>query len=127
MTLIEELHRRIQRDQPLRIDRVDAVDPTMTLVGSGWSLAIVCPWRLVLAGGEVIDWEQDGAEEAVAARVGQAIVGVKPLDSDHPTAPAFAFSNGDCLVIDPDDDLDPWSMLFDEITFVGTLSAPPDD
>lgn len=125
--LIDGLAAWVDSLGPLRIDDIEVTDPTLVLTGETWSMALTCPWKLLVAGVEVVDWEDSGAEDAAWDLVGRSIMGVHPRSSEHPDDPVFVLTGKYSLAVAADSDLDPWVMSFPGRTFVGRSSPGGDD
>ena len=122
--MIAEIDAYIKRGGGLQIQEAEVNDPTVVLIGDGWSLAIVCPWRLLLERAEVVPWESDDSGDAFWALIGHTIVGVSGShDQEHPNAPVFEISGGYILKLEPDTDLDPWVLQTKGMTYVGSLGG----
>lgn len=120
--MIAEIDGYIKRRDGLVIQDVEVNDPTVVLIGEDWSLAIVCPWRLLLDGTEIAPWEARDSGNAFFTLIGHTIVTVSGSEDEaHPNAPIFEISGGYILEIEPDTDLDPWVLRTSGMTYVGSL------
>lgn len=121
--MINELAEAVARKAPLRVDQVEHSDPTTTLIGQSWSIAITCPWRLLHHESLVVDWQDDAAADAVWELVGNAITSIAPRSPQHPRDPVLKLSDGYALEIEADSDLDPWVFRVAGHTYVGSKSG----
>lgn len=121
----EELRVAVAALVPLRLDGLEFNDPVVVLVGSNWSLSIVCPWRLTRGGALVTSIEDPGAEGRLRELVGTTIIDVTSQTSRGTAGdPVFVFADGARLELFADTDLDPWVMRLPNKTFVGSASEP---
>ena len=120
--MIDELGAAIARRSPLKVDAVEYTDPTSTLIGHAWSLAITCPWQLRHGSGAV-RWDDDAVEDALWDLIGHSIVDVRVRSPRSLHDPAFVLTDGFVIEIEADSDLDPWVLHLDKHVFVGM--GPP--
>jgi len=109
----------IRRGGPLRVSEVDYTDPSLTLSGAGWSLNIMCPWRVRERGILWVSCSEPGREDKLWDLIGHDIIDVVPA---HGVDPVFVMSADLRLEILADTDVDPWALLLRGRTFVGTAS-----
>jgi hypothetical protein len=105
--------------RPLEIDGVDWHDPTLTLLGYGWSLAVTCPWQVTDGQKRLFAWDDADVSDRVPTLVHHVITDVRQRSQDAPNDPAFVLTGGLILEISADSDLDPWVLLLPTKVFVG--------
>ena len=104
---------------PLTIERVKYNDPTLVLLGEGWSLALTCPWQIMDGQSRLFGWDDPDVANQAPSLVGHVISEVRERSRDAPYDPAFVMSGNLVLEISADSDLDPWVLLLPGRTFVG--------
>ena len=104
---------------PLLIREVAVSDPTVTLVGDGWSLTLACPWTM--AGPDRLNfaWDSEDVEDRVWDLIGRKIEAL----SAGPDAidPTFRLSGDVTLSIRADSDLDPWTLMLPGLVVTGMM------
>jgi hypothetical protein len=121
--MIEELSTLVSLQGPFKVVDVDHADPTVTLAGEGWSLSITCPWRLLLNGDIVVNWEDVKSIDEIWNLVGHSIIGVRSKSTSEVNDPVLVLTGGFLLEISADSDLDPWVLRLPGQTFVGVRST----
>jgi len=117
--MIDLLKIALEEVGPLTIERVNWFDPTLTVSGAGWSLALTCPWQITDGRSRLYSWDDPDVANQVPSLVGHVISEVRERSQDAPYDPAFVMSGGLVLEISADSDLDPWVLLLPGRTFVG--------
>jgi hypothetical protein len=119
--MIAEISTALKKHGPLRIDEVDYVEPTVTLMGRDWSLAVTCPWRLVRGSTTLVAWNDTTVADQIWELVGTAVIDVRTWSTHHPNDPAFVLTSSDRVELEADSDLDPWVLRLPDRTFVGSI------
>lgn len=122
--MIERIAADIAGRGPLRISRVDYVDPTVVLAGEDWALAITCPARFVHESSVIAEWADDDVFDKVWDLVGQSIVEARLGSTGNPTDPVFLLTNDYRIEIEADSDWDPWVLHVPGFTYVGSVTKP---
>jgi hypothetical protein len=120
--MIDSMAAALQSLGPLRIDDVDYSDPSLTLAGEGWSLALVCPWTVMQEDSPLFAWDDSGVGDAVWDLIGRSITGVRRRSKHSPEDPVFFLTGGLAIEVRADTDLDPWSLRLPGHVFVGSKS-----
>jgi hypothetical protein len=108
----------------LRIEAVQFDDPVVVLVGTEWSVSIVCPWRLMRGEAVVTSIDDPNAGASLNELVGIEIVDViSGASAEVSNDPVFILGDGTRLEILADTDLDPWTVRLSDQTFVGSRPA----
>ena len=121
---VSAMQRAIEAQTLPVVHRVDVNDPTLVLVGDGWSVGLFCPWQVRHAGQVLLDSEDEALdEEAPRAEVHQVVVHTllqvaEVLDGPE-TGPRFLFDGEVEVVVDADTDTDPWTCRIGGHVFVG--------
>jgi hypothetical protein len=110
----------VKRQGPLRVDRVEYVDPTVVFAGEAWSLAITCPWRLLRGESAVIHWDDPDVGDLVWDLVGHAVTEVRWRSPGRSNDPVLLMTGGYRLEIEADTDLDPWVFRLADLVYVGS-------
>jgi uncharacterized protein (UPF0218 family) len=99
LDVIEELIGAVAREAPLEIREVIYQDPTLILVGDGWSMSVLVRGACDRAA-QVVTGEDDQAHIPAVAHtlVGKMILSVRPLSHARPYQPAFVTT--DDLLLD---------------------------
>jgi hypothetical protein len=108
---------------PLHVRTAEFTDPTLTLTGAVWSLAVTCPWVWRRADGSTVDWADPATADEVWDLCGLDIVGV-PASSTQPVDPAFLLSDGGRLDVVVDSDWDPWILRHERLNVVFVGEGP---
>lgn len=101
------------------IHEVNWHDPTLTLLGDGWSLAITCPWQVTDGQSRMFGWDDPEVGNYAPRLLHRTITDVRQRSIDAPSDPAFVLSGGLVLEIAADSDLDPWVLILPTEVFVG--------
>lgn len=117
--MIDMLKAAVEEVGPLTIERVNWFDPTLTVSGAGWSLALTCPWQITHGRSRLYSWDDPDVANQVPSLVGHVISEVRERSRDAPYDPAFVMSGSLVLEISADSDLDPWVLHLPGRTFVG--------
>ena len=118
-TVIHSLKVASEEVRPLEIEKVNYHDPTLILLGEGWSLAITCPWQVTDGQSRLFGWDDADVAGRALSLMDHAITDVRERAKDAPYDPAFVLSGGLVLEIAADSDLDPWVLHLPTRTFVG--------
>ena len=120
-TVLSELILALTPQLPLRVRGAAWSDPTLTLTGDEWALAINCPWRVVAAHGVSVYPSSPTAPDDVWYLIGLDVVELKPLLGRLPVDPVLVFSDSRRLEVFCDSDWDPWIFRHGAlpITYVG--------
>lgn len=117
--MINSLKTALEEVRPLEIKEVNYLDPTLTLVGERWSLAITCPWQVSDGQSRQFGWDDPDLSNDTSRLLHQSITDVRQRSQDAPYDPVFVLSGGLVLEIAADSDLDPWVLLLPTRVFVG--------
>lgn len=104
---------------PLLVKEIDYSDPSFVLIGDGWSLSLLCPWRVRRGRDLWFSWSSDNVADLVWELVGLNIENARTDDRGDPT---FELSGNLALDVFPDSDFDPWVMRLPNKTLVGQVS-----
>lgn len=108
--VVDQLAAAVAGLLPLRVRAVDHHDPTLVLLGDGWSLALLGDW-VWQRGGEA-DVPSTGVSTAdeVWELVGVAVVGVAPFGSAAAGSTTFLLSGGGQLHVPAEAGWDTWVL-----------------
>jgi hypothetical protein len=117
--MIEDLHAALRPLLPLRVDQLAYQDPVLTFGGEGWSLVLVCPWRLLKGTKVLTAWDDQAVEDSSWELLGHQIYAVRPRIPGNDQDPVFELSGDLHLEVFADTDLDPWVLRLPTQTIVG--------
>lgn len=117
--MIEDILSAARAGLPLHVSEVDYADPVVTLIGPSWSLALVCPWQMVVDGSVAFAWDDAAVGDKVWDLVGKRIQRIERRTADNNEDPVFIFDDQSRLEVLADTDLDPWSLQLPSIVIVG--------
>ena len=122
--MTDEVREAVAGLLPLQLEEVEYNDPMVVLAGSGWSLSVACPWRLMRDGQLETSYGDDGAAAVVDGLVGKSVVAFgSGDDSSRPGDIRVTLDDGAVLDVFADTDLDPWVLRLPNHTFVGMASC----
>jgi hypothetical protein len=109
---------------PMRIRSAAWSDPTLTVAGDEWALAITSPWRIATPQGVSVYPSSPTALDDVWDLIGLDVVELEPLLNSLPVDPVLVFSDSRRLEVFCDSDWDPWYFRHDALpmTYVGHLT-----
>jgi hypothetical protein len=107
--LVDEFQCRL----PVALLKVEWNDPTLFLAGSGWSLAITAPWRIVSDGRLVVGSDQAAADLVQKALLEKMVVSCE-LQSHHaPLDMALILEGGAVIEVFSAAYLEPWTLFLE--------------
>lgn len=121
--MIDQLLSHVRPLLPLKIQEAEWNDPVLTLMGPGWSLATLSPWRVVANARLLYGWSQPDAGDLVWELCGQSIIDVGIQSPLAPVDPVLHLSGGGAIEIFSENPIDPWSIRLPDATFVGSPTA----
>jgi hypothetical protein len=122
--MIEMIRKALSPLLPLHVEVVEYNDPMIVLAGSGWSLSVACPWRLMRDCRLAASYGDDGAGPVLDALVGSHVIDFRSGGSGRgPGDIQLELEGGVVLDVFVDTDLDPWVLRVPDHTFVGTASC----
>ena len=107
---------------PLLIERVEfAPDPVLSLLGDGWSVTLMCDWRIA-GPGIAMSWDDDDLPRDrdagdLAFLTGRSIEDIS--SGPEMIDPVFHVSGGTRIHVHADTDLDPWTLHTPGVVLVG--------
>ncbi len=122
-SIIDDLQLHMLPLLPLVIQEAEWNDPVLTLIGPGWSLASLSPWRVVANSRLVYGWSHADAGDLVWDLCGQSIISLGVQSQLTPVDPVLHLSDGRAIEIFSENAVDPWSIQMSGATFVGSPST----
>ena len=107
----------------LKIQEVRWHDPSLGIVGKGWTFNTTSAWRVLGVDGRLaFAWESNTADD-LKSLVGKSIVSVSSQSPRMTGDPAFELSDGRWLEVFACHATDPWVLSLPEMTYVGNPSS----
>lgn len=103
---------------PLQINAVEFHEPSLTVIGERWSLAVVGEWAWHRGGVRVTGWDEPSAEDAVWDLCGSELVGVKFPNPEFDGDCSFSLSNGSLDVRSDRTGWETWTFHHDDLETV---------
>jgi hypothetical protein len=108
-SLVDEFQRRL----PVALLRVEWNDPTLFLAGSGWSLSLTTPWRVVSEGRLVVGSDEAALDLVQKSLQDKMIISCELQSTHAPLDIALILEGGAVLEVFSAAYLEPWTLFLE--------------